>query len=227
MGYSDVASARRAASPVPYDWLSFSMELNMTRTSLTLLALAVSAVPLSAQISTTDRVRDRVIIATGGRVDTRADARTGETRRTSDARASRKVPPGHLPPRGMCRVWIDGAAPGKQPPVTSCTQAEQDRLRHGVHARVIYGDRESFRGRANGKFKNREQRECQLRDAVVVDGRVVNVCSDDRGQGDRRGTVLGRRGVGDDDRDEWKKREKSERKLDKDARKAARKHGRG
>ncbi len=31
------------------------------------------------------------------------------------------VPPGHLPPTGMCRVWIPGRPPGKQARARSCS----------------------------------------------------------------------------------------------------------
>ena len=49
------------------------------------------------------------------------------------------IPPGHVPPAGMCRVWYEGVPPGRQPHPTSCNEAErivaQDR-----GARVIYGN---------------------------------------------------------------------------------------
>jgi hypothetical protein len=43
---------------------------------------------------------------------------------------SLRVPPGHYPPRGACRVWYEGRPPGRQPRATSC-----DRL----YGRVPYG----------------------------------------------------------------------------------------
>jgi hypothetical protein len=50
-----------------------------------------------------------------------------------------RVPPGHMPPAGSCRVWYDGVPPGQQPPVMNCRDAERlaSRSRNG---RVIYGD---------------------------------------------------------------------------------------
>lgn len=36
---------------------------------------------------------------------------------------SLKIPPGHLPPPGQCRVWYPGKPPGHQPPPTSCESA--------------------------------------------------------------------------------------------------------
>lgn len=50
------------------------------------------------------------------------------------------VPPGHLPPDGLCRVWYDGVPPGHQPPPTDCYEAERIASRDG-RARVIYGSR--------------------------------------------------------------------------------------
>jgi hypothetical protein len=34
--------------------------------------------------------------------------------------ASLRIPPGHLPPPGRCRVWFPGRPPGHQPPPRSC-----------------------------------------------------------------------------------------------------------
>ncbi len=41
--------------------------------------------------------------------------------------ASLKIPPGHYPPPGKCRVWYPGQPPGHQPPATSCHTARGDR----------------------------------------------------------------------------------------------------
>ncbi len=32
-----------------------------------------------------------------------------------------KIPPGHYPPPGMCRVWYPRRPPGQQPPPVSCS----------------------------------------------------------------------------------------------------------
>jgi hypothetical protein len=48
------------------------------------------------------------------------------------------IPPGHLPPEGLCRVWYDGVPPGHQPPPTGCYEAERV-ASHDPRARVIYG----------------------------------------------------------------------------------------
>ena len=48
-----------------------------------------------------------------------------------------RVPHGHMPPAGMCRVWYDGVPPGHQPAPTRCDIAESDAYYYG--GRVIYG----------------------------------------------------------------------------------------
>lgn len=51
--------------------------------------------------------------------------------------AGDKVPRGHLPPAGMCRIWVDGVPPGRQPEPTDCATARRQVPRN---ARVIYGE---------------------------------------------------------------------------------------
>ena len=62
------------------------------------------------------------------------DDRRGRGRRDRDdgyrGYRSLRVPPGHYPPRGACRVWYEGRPPGRQPRATNC-----DRL----YGRVPYG----------------------------------------------------------------------------------------
>ena len=36
------------------------------------------------------------------------------------------VPPGHLPPAGQCRIWIDGTPPGRQARPRSCDGIVRD-----------------------------------------------------------------------------------------------------
>jgi hypothetical protein len=47
------------------------------------------------------------------------------------------VPPGHMPPPGMCRVWYDRLPPGHQPAPTGCRAAASRAYHTG--GRVIYG----------------------------------------------------------------------------------------
>ena len=52
---------------------------------------------------------------------------------------ARGVPPGHLPPPGLCRVWYDGRPPGHQPPPVFCDEAYYYLPPYG--ARVVHGRR--------------------------------------------------------------------------------------
>ena len=63
-----------------------------------------------------------------------------------------KIPPGQLPPAGMCRIWIDGVPPGHQPAPTDCQTAVATKP---ANARVIWGDQTAFpgRGRADSTFR--------------------------------------------------------------------------
>jgi hypothetical protein len=54
----------------------------------------------------------------------------------STSAAMTAVPPGQMPPPGMCRIWIDGVPPGHQPAPTDCATAERTRP---SNARVLYG----------------------------------------------------------------------------------------
>jgi hypothetical protein len=70
---------------------------------------------------------------------------TVQRRRNSD-----HIPPGQLPPAGMCRIWIDGVPPGQQPAPTDCQTAVATKP---ANARVIWGDQTAFPGKGKGKFK--------------------------------------------------------------------------
>jgi hypothetical protein len=60
--------------------------------------------------------------------------------RTSD------VPPGHRPPPGMCRIWLDGVPAGQQPAPTDCATAVRNRPSNG---RVLFGDDYAKPGSSN------------------------------------------------------------------------------
>ena len=55
----------------------------------------------------------------------------------AQGRGPDKIPPGHMPSEGQCRVWYDGRPPGRQPAPTDCTTAERQAARTG--GRVVYG----------------------------------------------------------------------------------------
>jgi hypothetical protein len=84
------------------------------------------------------------------------DDRDRKDGRVSRVRNDSRIPPGHLPAPGECRIWIDGVPPGQQPAPTDCATAERRRPANG---RVIYGS-ESARpgnGKAKGKYKNKDR----------------------------------------------------------------------
>ena len=55
---------------------------------------------------------------------------------SAQGRNSAGIPPGQMPPAGMCRIWIDGVPPGHQPRATDCVTAQRN---VPVNGRVIYG----------------------------------------------------------------------------------------
>lgn len=127
-------------------------------------------------------------------------------------RSSNGVPAGHMPSRGMCRVWIDGVPPGRQPRQTDCRTAERQRpyyeQRYGRNARVLYGDRSNGRydtrdrgaiilGKRNGDgtvYGDRNGTNCRYVERVIA-GRVIRqrVC-DQNGVYDRNGRIYDRNG---------------------------------
>jgi len=106
-----------------------------------MVALAVA--PLGAQASRfrTDNTDPRRVPTTvNGQV-------VPQTQQQS--RKSQHVPPGQMPPAGMCRIWIDGVPPGQQAAPTDCQTAVATKP---ANARVIWGDQTGFPGQGKGKF---------------------------------------------------------------------------
>ena len=68
------------------------------------------------------------------------------------------VPPQSYPPRGMCRIWLDGLSPSQQPPVTDCATAQrgaqsQIRILDGNQARDFAG---GWRSQNDCRDRNRD-----------------------------------------------------------------------
>lgn len=111
----------------------------------------------------------------------------------AQGRGPQRVPPGHLPPAGMCRVWYDGVPPGRQPAATSCRDAER---RAGRNARVIYGDARNDRNDRYDRYDRYDRDDDRYdrydRDDDRYDGSRYER-RDDRGD-DRRGRARGEPG---------------------------------
>lgn len=62
------------------------------------------------------------------------------------------IPADARPPKGMCRIWIDGVPAAQQPAATDCTTAVKNRPTNG---RVIFGDElvDSTKGKSTDKGK--------------------------------------------------------------------------
>lgn len=79
---------------------------------------------------------------------------------TTNTRRSAVVPRGHLPPPGLCRIWIDGVPPGRQPAPMDCATARRNRP---ANARIIYGGdrarstRDVYDRRDDGRIYDRRE----------------------------------------------------------------------
>jgi hypothetical protein len=75
----------------------------------------------------------------------RDDDRRGDTRQPAGVFSSRDgysandryaVPRGHMPRRGMCRIWLEGVPAARQPRATDCATALRNRP---VNSRILFG----------------------------------------------------------------------------------------
>ena len=70
-------------------------------------------------------------------VATAAPAMAQQSAPNDSAKMNATVPADARPPKGMCRVWIDGVPAAQQPAATDCPTAIKNRPNNG---RVIFGD---------------------------------------------------------------------------------------
>ena len=91
-----------------------------------------------------------------------------------------KVPAGHRPPPGMCRIWLEGVPPGQQPAPTDCATAVRNRPANG---RVIFGDDYD----AKGNKQNNERGEARERDDRDAKRDDADDRNEDRDRESRRG----------------------------------------
>ncbi|HJQ19895.1 MAG TPA: hypothetical protein VJ867_06050 [Gemmatimonadaceae bacterium] len=166
--------------------------------SRAVLGLVVLATPLAAQITAR---RDHP-----GRGSTTTS--TGDVAAVlSGSDRTDRIPPGQLPPRGMCRLWIDNVPPGHQPAVTDCATAERQRLTT-ANSHVIYGDVNAFpgKGKYKDKLKNRSGSALDRQSRGDDDDEIENDRSDrseratnGKGQENSRGHAHGRKNKGHGD----------------------------
>ena len=101
-----------------------------------------------------------------------------------------RVPAGHMPPPGMCRVWIDGVPPGQQPAPTDCASAVRNRPANG---RVIFGEdvrRKKFKGKSAAWSLGDRYDDRRSRRAVGRDDRNDEPSSDRDARRQRAGANL-------------------------------------
>ncbi len=60
------------------------------------------------------------VLTVGGCVVVEQDGRLPPTPGPVATPPPVKIPPGHMPPAGLCRVWIPGRPPGHQSPPGRC-----------------------------------------------------------------------------------------------------------
>ena len=108
------------------------------------IAVAVAAACLAASPAFADRDKEdkregRSHEQKHDRHDREDRAERGEWRDRHDGRdkdrshghAQVKIPPGHLPPPGECRIWFPDRPPGHQPPPGDCRELSR-RVPHGA-----------------------------------------------------------------------------------------------
>jgi hypothetical protein len=81
-------------------------------------------------------------------------AATSEAQGNGRNRRNQGIPPGQMPPAGLCRVWYDNLPPGRQARPTDCDQAERLASRDR-DARVIYGV-DNYGARNDQRYRNRD-----------------------------------------------------------------------
>lgn len=69
-----------------------------------------------------------------------------------NARKAAAIPDDARPPKGMCRIWIDGVPAAQQPAATDCPTAVKNRPANG---RVLFGDEYADSSKSKGGDKRK------------------------------------------------------------------------
>jgi len=102
--------------------------------------------------------------------------RSGPADRGPRGRHKARIPPGHLPPPGACRVWAPGRPPGHQSPPTSCRTAYRQARRSGA---LVVHHSGAVRGRRPARWHRRRagdivfRRRPERREGVYVSVEVI------------------------------------------------------
>ena len=79
----------------------------------------------------------RAVLTCGFIVATAAPLMAQQSSQKDSSKKGSAVPADARPPKGMCRIWIDGVPAAQQPAATDCPTAVKNRPSNG---RVIFGD---------------------------------------------------------------------------------------
>lgn len=87
----------------------------------------------------------------------RSDAQQVRSFTTPERRPAQKVniPRSYLPPKGMCRIWIDSVPPRQQPAPTDCATAIRNKPQNG---QVIFSEDRADLKDADKKGKGRPKK---------------------------------------------------------------------
>ena len=131
-------------------------------------AALLAGAPLAAQAQTfrtRDVLRPTQIPQVGQQVGPQLGQQVGpQLGQQVGRRSNANIPRGQLAPAGMCRIWIDGVPPGRQPAPMDCQTAMAIRP---ANSRVLFGNQQIFPGNGSARFDSQQR----LRALAVNRGR--------------------------------------------------------
>ena len=95
-------------------------------------------------------MKQLVVVLVSGLCLAAAAAPASAQQSRDNGKKQSSVPADARPPRGMCRIWIDGVPAAQQPAATDCQTAVKNRPANG---RVIFGDDFADSAKAKGNEK--------------------------------------------------------------------------